>query len=230
MSTKWYWVIHGMLTSEHKASTLHFPIVIQQTLDPAARALKRQVPCRRLYMHSSTRQAQIRRRVGSTRRRGNHMHDHSRFQRDIEWRHRRLSLSLSLSLSLPLTKVTDAQYRKRFRASYNNLVQYSLPFSSFLLQSQPLPLRWSVVIVESVGNGEGLRAVDLSCCLCEARKIVRFTSLGFCGWPFYLHRNRWTCLLELQTITGMSPKCHLWTVALRSHRLSSLQLLCSNTR
>ena len=29
------------------------------------------------------------------------------------------SLSLSLSLSLPLTKVTDAQYRKRFRASYN---------------------------------------------------------------------------------------------------------------
>ena len=34
-----------------------------------------------------------------------------------QWRHRRLSLSLSLSL--PLTKVTDAQYRKRFRASYN---------------------------------------------------------------------------------------------------------------
>ena len=39
------------------------------------------------------------RRVGSTRRQGNHMHDHSRFQRDINWRHRRLSLSLSLSLS-----------------------------------------------------------------------------------------------------------------------------------
>ena len=48
------------------------------------------------------------------------MHDHSRFQRDIEWRHRRLSLSLSLLL----TKVTHAQYRKRFRVSYNltNLV------------------------------------------------------------------------------------------------------------
>ena len=29
--------------------------------------------------------------------------------------------SLSLSLSLPLTKVTDAQYRKRFRASYNKM-------------------------------------------------------------------------------------------------------------
>ena len=85
MSTKWYWVIHGMLTSERKASTLHFPIVIQQTLDPAARALKRQAPCRRLYMHrQALDRLRTRRRVGSTRRRGNHMHDHSRFQRDIE--------------------------------------------------------------------------------------------------------------------------------------------------
>ena len=56
-----------------------------------------------------------RRRVELTRRRGNHMHDHSRFQCDIDWPHRRLSLSLSLLL----TKVTHAQYRKRFRASYN---------------------------------------------------------------------------------------------------------------
>ena len=88
MSTKWYWVIHGMLTSERKASTLHFPIVIQQTLDPAARALKRQAPCRRLYITCTQALDRLRfrtrRRVGSTRRRGNHMHDHSRFQRDIE--------------------------------------------------------------------------------------------------------------------------------------------------
>ena len=53
-----------------------------------------------------------RRRVGSARRRGNHMHDHSRFQRDI-------NDVTGVSLSLPLTKVTDAQYRKRFCASYN---------------------------------------------------------------------------------------------------------------
>ena len=46
------------------------------------------------------------------RRRGNHMHDHSRFQRDI-------NDVTGVSLSLPLTKVTYAQYRKRFRASYN---------------------------------------------------------------------------------------------------------------
>ena len=39
-----------------------------------------------------------RRRVGSTRRRGNHMHDHSRFQRDIN-DVTGVSLSLSLSLS-----------------------------------------------------------------------------------------------------------------------------------
>ena len=38
-----------------------------------------------------------RRRVGSTHRRGNRMHDHSRYQRDIDWRHRRLSLSLYYS-------------------------------------------------------------------------------------------------------------------------------------
>ena len=57
-----------------------------------------------------------RRRIGSTRRRGNHMHDHSRFQRDIND-----VTGVSLSLSLPLTKVTDAQYRKRLRASYNIL-------------------------------------------------------------------------------------------------------------
>ena len=52
--------------------------------------------------------------VNVERRRGNHMHDHSRFQRDIND-----VTGVSLSLSLPLTKVTDAQYRKRFRASYN---------------------------------------------------------------------------------------------------------------
>ena len=67
-------------------------------------------------MHFEVRALRTRRRVGSARRRGNHMHDHSRFQRDINDVTR---VSLSLSLSLPLTKVTHAQYRKRFRASYN---------------------------------------------------------------------------------------------------------------
>ena len=73
-----------------------------------------------MYMHFEVRaldrlRVRTRRRVGSTRRRGNHMHDHSRFQRDI-------NDVTGVSLSLPLTKVTDAQYRKRFRASYNSWV------------------------------------------------------------------------------------------------------------
>ena len=46
------------------------------------------------------------------------MHDHSRFQGDIN---DVTGVSLSLSLLL-LTKVTVAQYRKRFRASYNNQI------------------------------------------------------------------------------------------------------------
>ena len=40
------------------------------------------------------------------------MHDHSRFHRDIDD-------VTDVSFSLLLTKVTHAQYRKRFCASYN---------------------------------------------------------------------------------------------------------------
>ena len=79
---KWYWVNHGRLTSERKAY-LPLPIVTHQSLDPAARALERKASCL------------LRVDAFATRCRGNHMHDNSRFQRDIDWRHRRLSLSLS---------------------------------------------------------------------------------------------------------------------------------------
>ena len=41
--------------ADQRTQSFHFPIVIHQSLDPAARALKRQAPC--LYMPSSTRQA-----------------------------------------------------------------------------------------------------------------------------------------------------------------------------
>ena len=86
-------VNHGR-TRERKAYTSHRHWPITQPL-PAARALKHQAPC--LIHEHSTARLRTRRRVGSTRRRGDQMHDHSRFQRDIDWRHRRLSLSLSLS-------------------------------------------------------------------------------------------------------------------------------------
>ena len=73
VNAKWYWVNHGRLTSERKAY-LPLPIVTHQSLDPAARALKRQASCllrgltseqsctrtldrQRTIMHSNTRQA-----------------------------------------------------------------------------------------------------------------------------------------------------------------------------
>ena len=73
--------------SDQRTQSFHFPIVVHQSLDPAAQS-SAQAPSS-LSLHalrsSSTRQYRLRtrRRVGSTRRRGNHMHDHSRFQRDI---------------------------------------------------------------------------------------------------------------------------------------------------
>ena len=129
---------NGRLTSECKAY-LPLPIVTHQSLDPAARALKRQASCL------------LRVDAFATRRRGNHMHDHSRFQRDIDWRHRRLSLSLSL------TKVTHAQYRKRFRVSYNKLVVYHyLPYSN--LVTRPfLSLEPSPTLVDMVTTGSKSR-------------------------------------------------------------------------
>ena len=116
--TKWYWVNHGR-TIMHSNT--------RQAKSRQARALKRQASCLLPVDAFALR---------STRRRGNHMHDHSRFQRDIDWRHRRLSLSLSLtgvslSLSLLLTKVTHAQYRKRFRVSYNKKILWQRFLDNF---------------------------------------------------------------------------------------------------
>ena len=107
MPTKCCWVIHGGLTSERKASTSPSSFINHSTL-LLNRALKRQAPC--LYMHFEVRaldrlscRVRTRRRVGSARRRGNHMHDHSRFQRDIN---DVTGVSLSLSLSLSLKSLT----------------------------------------------------------------------------------------------------------------------------
>ena len=102
MPTKCCWVIHRSLTSERKASTSPSSFINHSTL-LLNRALKRQAPCLYNAMHFEVRaldrlRVRTRRRVGSTRRRGNHMHDHSRFQRDIN-DVTGVSLSLSLSLS-----------------------------------------------------------------------------------------------------------------------------------
>ena len=86
--------------SHQRTQSFHFPIVVHQSLDPAAQS-SAQAPST-LSLHalrsSSARQAQNASTRWSTRRRGNHMHDHSRFQRDIN-DVTGVSLSLSLSLS-----------------------------------------------------------------------------------------------------------------------------------
>ena len=43
-----------------------------------------------------------------------------------------ISITSQASLSLPLTKVTEAQYRKRFRASYNNSIWRSTMHSGIV--------------------------------------------------------------------------------------------------
>ena len=102
--------------THQRTQSLHFPssFIITRPL-PAARALKHQAPC--LIHEHSTGSDRVDalglRAVGViicmiTR-------DFSVISIDVTG----VSLSLSLSLSLPLTKVTHAQYRKRFRASYN---------------------------------------------------------------------------------------------------------------
>ena len=69
--------------ADQRTQSFPSPIVIHQSLDPADRTLKRQAPC--LYACTpALDRLRTRRRVGSTRRRGNHMHDHSRFQGDIK--------------------------------------------------------------------------------------------------------------------------------------------------
>ena len=86
---KWYWVNHGRLTSERQAhqrtqslpSTTNRHSSITRPCCSSAQApsfLSFTRAHQRTIMHSNTR------RVPTTRRRGNHMHDHSRFQRDID--------------------------------------------------------------------------------------------------------------------------------------------------
>ena len=84
--------------ADQRTQSFPFPIVIYQSHSTlllersSAKLLVFTCTCTRALDRLSCR-TRGRVRVGSTRRRGNHMHDHSRFQCDIKWRHRRLSLS-----------------------------------------------------------------------------------------------------------------------------------------
>ena len=89
--------------SDQRTQSFHFPIVVHQSLDPAAQPSAQAPSSLSSSLHalrsSSARQAQS--QNASTRwvyapSRGNHMHDHSRFQRDIN---DVTGVSLSLYLS-----------------------------------------------------------------------------------------------------------------------------------
>ena len=105
MPTKCCWVIHGSLTSERKASTSPSSFNESSITRPCC-SIERSSAKLLVRLHalrsSSTRQAQSERVDALGRRtvevRGNHMDDHSRFQRDIN-DVTGVSLSLSLSLS-----------------------------------------------------------------------------------------------------------------------------------
>ena len=114
---KWYWVNHGRLTSERQAhqrmqtsskAYLPLPIVTHQSLD----LLLERSSAKLLVFYASTRSRRAVEVIICMITR-----DFSVISIDVTG----VSLSLSLSLSLLLTKVTHAQYRKRFRVSYNKV-------------------------------------------------------------------------------------------------------------
>ena len=89
-------VLGDLRQAEQRTQSFHFPIVIHQSLDPAARSSAQAPSSSSLHALRALDRLRTRRREGSTRRRGNHMHDHSRFQSDID---DVTGVSLSLSLS-----------------------------------------------------------------------------------------------------------------------------------
>ena len=97
--------------ADWQTQSFHFAIVIHQSLDPAARALKRQAPCMSLHAleHSTGSE-----RVDASGQRAVEViickHDHSRFQRDID---DVTGVSLSLSLSLSTTTTTTHKSHSR---------------------------------------------------------------------------------------------------------------------
>ena len=112
MPTKCCWVIHGSLTSERKASTSPSSFINRPCCSIERSSAK-------LLVFTCT--SKFERSTGSER-------VDALGQRAVEviicmitrdFSVISMTSQASLSLSLPLTKVTDAQYRKRFRASYN---------------------------------------------------------------------------------------------------------------
>ena len=87
--------------ADQRTQSFHFAVVIHQSVDPAARSSAQAPSSLSLLSLLSLHELRAltdRLSCRTRRRRGNHMHDHSRFQRDID-DVTGVSLSLSLSLS-----------------------------------------------------------------------------------------------------------------------------------
>ena len=162
MPTKCCWVIHGSLTSERKASTSPSSFINHSTL-LLNRALKRQAPC--LYMHFEVRALD---RLSSCSTESERVDALGLRAVEViicmitrDFSVISMTSHASLSLSLPLTKVTDAQYRKRFRASYNKLaerVETKLcpkKKGSLVSESSTPPAQGVAEIYEELNLGEG---------------------------------------------------------------------------
>ena len=101
--------------SDQRTQSFHFSIVVHQSLDPADQS-SAQAPSA-LSLHAPSR---FERSTGSERVDALGLRTVEVIICMITRDFSVISMTsqASLSLSLPLTKVTDAQYRKRFRASY----------------------------------------------------------------------------------------------------------------
>ena len=81
----------------------------------------------------------------------------------LRWRHFRLTLSLSLSLSLCISlspSAPHAQYRKRFRASYNESWPVNLPRLSSYENTSLLPCPSTAWLPHSVCSGISLAGAE----------------------------------------------------------------------
>ena len=136
MPTKCCWVIHGSLTSERKASISPSSFINHSTLLECC-SIERSSA--KLLVFACT--SKVEHSTGSESERVDALGLRA-FQEIICMITRDFSVismtsqaSLSLSLStFHITKVTDAQYRKRFRASYNKKGEFDgarCPFSTF---------------------------------------------------------------------------------------------------
>ena len=126
--------------SDQRTQSFHFLIVVHQSLDPAAQSSAQAPSSLSLHMHFEVRaldrlRVRTRRRVGSTRRRGNHMHDHSRFQRDIND-----VTGVSLSLYLSQKSLTH----NIGSASALPIIYFAMLTSAFVVNEYSLvPWNWS---------------------------------------------------------------------------------------